>query len=276
MNPAINEILTQYDSLSSIISKIPKNTKNFDEFQKLWESFGETLHLFLLGYIDEINELNNKLKLQKIDEEKRVKQLETKLAEFEKAIPKVDFEYSEKVCRKEYGKSWSLLERNTKVFLTTAYYINRLIKSIGADYSVIVIECSKALEGELESKLYMPYRQYRTTPLLVEGGRFGQQMNQLLAGNIKVLSFAVMFAALKPTTRKINDYYNDFQKFLRAEKWDCSVLQDASFYETGSDYVSKYRNSAAHDGVLSAEVANECKIETKKLITKFIYAYSKN
>ena len=74
----------------------------------------------------------------------------------------------------------------------------------------------------------MPYRQYRTTPLLVEGGRFGQQMNQLLAGNIKVLSFAVMFAALKPTTRKINDYYNDFQKFLRAEKWDCSVLQDAS------------------------------------------------
>ena len=74
MNPAINEILTQYDSLSSIISKIPKNTKNFDEFQKLWESFGETLHLFLLGYIDEINELNNKLKLQKIDEEKRVKQ----------------------------------------------------------------------------------------------------------------------------------------------------------------------------------------------------------
>ena len=122
----------------------------------------------------------------------------------------------------------------------------------------------------------MPYRQYRTTPLLVEGGRFGQQMNQLLAGNIKVLSFAVMFAALKPTTRKINDYYNDFQKFLRAEKWDCSVLQDASFYETGSDYVSKYRNSAAHDGVISAEVANECKIETKKLITKFIYAYSKN
>lgn len=127
-------------------------------------------------------------------------------------------------------------------------------------------------KGELEVKLYIPYFQYRTTPLPVEGGKFCQNMNRLLAGRINNLPFALMFAALKPTARKGNDYYNDFHTFIRVEKWDYGILQNPQFYEVGADYASTFRNGAAHSSIMSAEAAKECRRKTRTLINDFIMA----
>jgi len=275
MNPAVNEILTQYDSLSAIIAQIPKNTKNYAELQKLWESFGEALHLFLLGYIEEVNELNKKLKVEGIEYEERIKQLEGKLAELEAAIPKADFEFSERVCQKEYAKVWDLLENNTKVFLTTAYYINKLVQSSGVDFSIVIIECSKALEGELHLKLYVPYYQYRTKPLPQDGGKFGKFMNSIIAGEISEIPFMLMFSVLKPPGLKINDYYNDFQQFVRNENWNYRLLNNPTFYAAGIEYTQNYRNEAAHKGIVSFETAQKCKRKTKSLLVNFLSAYPK-
>ena len=66
--------------------------------------------------------------------------------------------------------------------MITAYYLNRLIQSSGADFSVVVIEFGKAVETELYVKLFVPYYEYRTKPLPMEGGKFGQYMTKVIEG----------------------------------------------------------------------------------------------
>lgn len=269
----INQISAQYDSLTAIVNKVSKsNNKDLVELKKQWETFGLLLQQFLQGHFEEVETLKKELTAQKMESEEIIKRLEEKVAELEAAVSKMDYAFSEKVCQREYAKVWNLLEKKTKVFLTTAEYINRLVKSSGVDYSVVIIEWGKALEGELEVKLYIPYFQYRTTPLPVEGGKFCQNMNRLLAGRINNLPFALMFAALKPTARKGNDYYNDFHTFIRVEKWDYGILQNPQFYEVGADYASTFRNGAAHSSIMSAEAAKECRRKTRTLINDFIMA----
>lgn len=272
----VNTILAQYDSLTSLIDKLAEtNCKEFEELKKQVNALGETLHLFLLGYIEEINQLNEQLRLQKVSSEDRIEELEKKLAELEAAIPKADFEYTEMLCQKEYPKGWNLLEKNTKTFLITARYLRRLIKLNSIDFSVVVIEYGKALEGEMHIKLYLPYLQYRTTRLPSVGGAFGAFVEKVIAGERKDIPFRTMFSALQPPARQTNDYYNDFQKYLRRNHWKCGILNNPTFYEAGVEYTQKYRNDAAHEGVISYETSKECNRKTKNLLNGLLSAYPK-
>lgn len=271
----LNKILSQYDSLSSLIIAAKSSDTNFLEIKKLFDEFGNTLHTFLIGYLEDIDALKKELneKEEKIAEtDSIIEKLNKKLEKFREHIPQSDFQYYSKVCQKEYSKFWRDLDENTKKFITTAYYILHLVKASKVDFSSVIVELSKAVEGELYSKLYIPYMDSLTAPLPYEGGAFGKAISSHFATGSYFIPFRIMFAALKLPNKNQNDYYNDLQKYIRQKNWCTTILNSSDFIDSGINYSITYRNEAAHKCLMTEDAAIECKKETKKLLETFMMA----
>jgi hypothetical protein len=139
---------------------------------------------------------------------------------------------------------WDTLPANVQKFLITGDLL--LQQSALPDYSPVVISFGKAAEAGLNERLFIPFRQTHTPSDCAN-----EPFQKFMRGN-KTLSLGSMPIVLASSAEKalrafvLKRYPNAMQTLLNPKAFLGLLTQDK---------IDKYRNSAAHDAVLTADDA---------------------
>lgn len=267
MSITADNFLKQYDSVTMFIREVANTgDKKFQQMQAVMEAFTDTL-------------------IEKLIAEADKDKIEEYAEKIEKTIKPSTDKYYSLACSRNY-KYWNLFQKETREYLLTAYYILEKENDKNLDFSIAVVELSKAIETELREKLYLPFMKWvqPIRPVPNANHRFTTCVENYLANGYINVPFHLMFSLLSFTYAKKNiknnnpyhDYIDKLYEYVCITKWDRSIICNNTFINAGKQYVSSDRNDAVHNRPVSINEAQECKKETEYLITTFLSAYPRH
>lgn len=173
------------------------------------------------------------------------------------------------------------LEKQSLDYLISSEFLNdSIITQMVDDFSPVVLQMSRAVESELQLKIFKQFTNYirSTNPNIATtySADFRNKDMQLIAdmllNNRTSYTLGQMHFILKTTGTK-EAYENstlaqDFHDYL-IENFDPG-LSKKEFLDDVFELQKKYRNKSAHVNVLSKEQAQDCKFLVRKILTKFL------
>ncbi len=165
----------------------------------------------------------------------------------EQYLARVDETQIEAQLRTEIA-GWDSLPENVRTFLITGDLL--LQQSTLPDYSPVVISFGKAAEAILNARLFIPFRQTYSPDDCVNAifQRFMTSAKTLSLGTMPIVLTSSAEKALRGFVLK--RYPGAAQTILDPQALLAQLTQDK---------IDKYRNSAAHDAVLTADDAQEAR-----------------
>lgn len=165
----------------------------------------------------------------------------------EQYLARVDESQIEAQLRTEI-RGWDSLPENVRKFLITGDLL--LQQSTLPDYSPVVISFGKAAEAVLNARLFIPFRQTYSPADCVNSilQKFMTSTKTLSLGSMPIVLASNAEKALRGFVLKC--YPNAAQTILSPKALLGQLTQDK---------IDKYRNSAAHDAVLTGDDAKEAR-----------------
>jgi hypothetical protein len=165
----------------------------------------------------------------------------------EQYLARVDESQIEAQLRAEIV-GWDSLPENVRKFLITGDLL--LQQSTLPDYSPVVISFGKAAEAVLNARLFIPFRQAHSPADCANNvlQKFMTSTKTLSLGSMPIVLASNAERALRGFVLKC--YPNAAQTILNPKALLGQLTQDK---------IDKYRNSAAHDAVLTADDAKEAR-----------------
>ena len=269
------ELISKFKTLTDFIEEIAKTgDENAALILEELNSFGRLLVDYVLECSNEISKLN----AQNVESEEDIKKLKEKLEALEKAVPKKDYQYYYLLAQNKYKKYWSIMEENSKTFITTAMYVFNLLKVHGVDFSPVILEYAKSVEVEMTNKIYFDFIVSSSKkPILPQKkGVLKEAIVRYKDTQHFFLPFATMFHSLKVPKYMDNSYIRLLQQTLKKDGWNMSILTSSDFILEGSDFAENFRNAAAHEITFTLEDSVVCSQKSKKLLSLFLDAYPKS
>jgi type III restriction enzyme len=173
------------------------------------------------------------------------------------------------------------LEKQSLDYLISSEFLNdSIILQMVDDFSPVVLQMSRAVESELQLKIFKQFTNYirSTNPNIATTysddfrNKDMQQFTDMLLNNRTSYTLGQMHFILKTTGSK-EAYENstlaqDFHDYL-IENFNPG-LSKKEFLDDVFELQKKYRNKSAHVNVLSKEQAQDCKFLVRKILTKFL------
>lgn len=273
--PDVQDLIFEYNGILTFVKECAESgLEEFIELENRLSSFGENLNNYLYSNLNEIKELKEELNAQKIEADEIIEKLNKKLKLLSNSMSAADYQLCTLACQKDYAKYWDLLAEDSKTFLITSYFVLKKIIATKSDFSAVVLCLCKPFENELRAKVYEPFIIKESTLPFIE------KDSSKLAEGIKYykkklefyLPIKIMIINFEPPKFK-NSYQQKLQNDLFKSGWKMNLLTNQQFIEDGVEYMEKYRNLAAHTTVLEKQIAIDCRLETKRIIERFLSAY---
>lgn len=265
-------LISKFKTLTDFIEEIAETgDENAALILEELHSFGRLLVDYVLECSNEISKLN----AQKVESEEDIKKLKEKLEALEKAVPKKDYVYYSGLAQNKYKKYWSVMEKSSKTFITTAMYMFNLLRVHNADFSPVILEYTKSLEEEIKQKIYLGFlKEESKKPILPNNGKWTDAVEKYKERQFFFIPLSMMFYNLN-SPKNVNgvSYWANLHQMLKRDGWDMPALTDPKFISDGVRLAEDYRNWAAHIYDFTDQDAIYCSMETKKLICHFLSAY---
>ena len=178
-------------------------------------------------------------------------------------------------------KDAKLLEKQSLDYLISAENLNdSIIMQMVDDFSPVVLQMSRAVESELQLKIFKPFNNYirEENPNIASTysddfrNQDMKQFAEMIQYNRTSYTLGQMQFVLKITGSKeayeSSILAQDFHDYL-IENFDAG-LSKKEFLDDVFELQKKYRNKSAHVNVLSKEQAQDCKFLVRKILTKFL------
>jgi type III restriction enzyme len=173
------------------------------------------------------------------------------------------------------------LEKQSLDYLISAEFLNdTIITQMVEDFSPVVLQMSRAVESELQLKLFKPFTNFirsenpNVTSTYSDDFRNAdlKQFAEMIQHNRTSYTLGQMHFILKITGSK-GAYENsllaqDFHDYL-LENFDAG-LSKKEFLDDVFELQKKYRNKSAHVNVLSKDEATDCKFLVRKILTRVL------
>lgn len=173
------------------------------------------------------------------------------------------------------------LEKQSLDYLISGEFLNdTIITQMVDDFSPVVLQMSRAVESELQLKIFKPFTNFiRSEHPNIQAtypedfrDTDTKQFAEMLQNNRTSYTLGQMHFILKVTGTK-EAYENsllaqDFHDYI-IENFDPD-LSRKEFLDDVFELQKKYRNRSAHVDVLTRDQANACKGLVRKILTKFL------
>lgn len=173
------------------------------------------------------------------------------------------------------------LEKQSFDYLISSEYLNdSIIMQMVDDFSPVVLQMSRAVESELQLKIFKPFTNYIRSENPNISTTYSDDFRnpdmklfaEMLLNNRTSYTLGQMHFILKTTGTK-EAYENstlaqDFHDYL-IENFDAG-LSKKEFLDDVNELQRKYRNKSAHVNVLTKEQTQDCKFLVRKILTKFL------
>jgi type III restriction enzyme len=178
-------------------------------------------------------------------------------------------------------KDSKLLEKQSLDYLISAEFLSdTIILQMVEDFSPVVLQMSRAVESELQLKIFKPFTNFirAANPNIAStySDEFRsndmRQFVEMLQNNRTSYTLGQMHFILMVTGEK-NVYENsllaqDFHKYL-IENFNVR-LSKKDFLDDVLTLLKNYRNKSAHVNVLNKAQAADCKLLVRKILTNFL------
>lgn len=221
----------------------------------------------------------SELKAETRDIDQKILLMTSKLDKIEKSIPQEALEDYYGLCQSIYT-NWDELEELTRKLIPVAEYLfSSLQKYQRPDYSPVILELCRSIETEFLFKIFSKY----TIDLVTRkdkdldnflatdcGTKFLRNKTSTFAKRITKASKTkrpeytlgemntVMSLMNEAKTVNASPLLQDFKKYLGRETVLTDLL-DVQYINKINDLVKKFRNPAAHPGIMSLSQAQKCK-----------------
>jgi len=173
------------------------------------------------------------------------------------------------------------LDKQSFDYLVSSEFLNdSIIIQMVDDFSPVVLQMSRAVESELQLKIFKPFTNHirsanpniATTYSDDFRNKDMSQFAEMLVNNRTGYTLGQMHFILKTTGTK-EAYENsllaqDFHDYL-IENFDAG-LSKKEFLDDVFELQKKFRNKSAHVNVLTKEQTQDCKFLVRKILTKFL------
>lgn len=178
-------------------------------------------------------------------------------------------------------KDAKLLEKQSFDYLISAEFLNdTIVTQMVDDFSPVVLQMSRAVESELQLKIFKPFTNYirSENPNIVAtyGDDFRnsemKQFAEMVQYNRTSYTLGQMHFIMKITASK-----EIYENSLLAQDFHDYIIENFSpdlckkeFLDDVSELQKKYRNKSAHVNTLSKDQSMDCKFLVRKILTKFL------
>jgi len=173
------------------------------------------------------------------------------------------------------------LEKQSLDYLISSEFLNdTIITQMVDDFSPVVLQMSRAVESELQLKIFKPFTNYirSENPNIVSTysddfrNSNMKQFAEMIQYNRSSYTLGQMHFILKVTASK-----EAYENSLLAQDFHDYIVENFSpdlskkeFLDDVAELQKKYRNKSAHVNTLSKEQATDCKFLVRKILTKFL------
>lgn len=230
------------------------------------------------------NQIEN-LKAENADKDQTIRNINKTIEQQMEMISQDDWSTLVCLMKGELKDDWDKLDESSHNYLIMASYLYHSLNFIDADMSPAILQYGKALENELCKKIYDRY--------VDDLSKSSDTINYTDTGDIyknlrnAIDTFSTEHKYYIPANNMINyfeylahdddknDFTRSFKNYLSESKVDENILSDSSFTSHAHEIISDYRNPAAHRGIsMSKDAVIDCENETKKVLEKFLSAFT--
>lgn len=247
------------------------------EYSKELQKYGVDTYNKLQILTNEFKELQDR----KLELEETIKLLYDNLDKQRGAMLEGDIKNHRDACKKQYSNFWNDLEYESQEFFVTAHYLYERSKAQDTDFAPVVIEFCRIFENEMLQKIFTGFIRNQAMLgriLTYKEPVYDKAKKAVYSQNRKGHFFLSSMDMLKLLSHVNGTYNNDsyegeLQYYIKTKGFNTHKISDRSqFIKPGEDYVSKYRNEAAHPNYMKETSAEKCLEETEKLVQKFLDA----
>lgn len=173
------------------------------------------------------------------------------------------------------------LEKQSLDYLISAEFLNdTIITQMVDDFSPVVLQMSRAVESELQLKVFKPFTNYirSENPNIVTTysddfrNSDMKQFVEMIQNNRTSYTLGQMHFILKVTATK-----DTYENSLLAQDFHDYVIENFTPELTKKEFLDevfelqkKYRNKSAHVSILTKDQSTDCKFLVRKILTKFL------